>query len=81
MIHIQRLVSVVQTATVTEEYNIEEQRCVGCLLWEKGLNANDIHKEILLLIGGKCLSRKAGHNWAANVSLMTKRLKGKCGSG
>jgi hypothetical protein len=25
--------------------------------------------------GGKCLSRKAVHNWVANVSLMAKRLK------
>jgi hypothetical protein len=31
--------------------------------------------------GGKCLSRKAVHNWVTNVSLMTKRLKRRCGSG
>jgi hypothetical protein len=31
--------------------------------------------------GGKCLSRKAVQNWVANISLMTKRLKRRCGSG
>jgi hypothetical protein len=31
--------------------------------------------------GGKCLSRKAVHNWAANVSLMMYRLQWRCRSG
>jgi hypothetical protein len=31
-------------------------------LWAKGLNAKDIHKEMLPVYGGKCLSRKAVHN-------------------
>jgi hypothetical protein len=31
-------------------------------LWIKGLNAKDIHKEMLPVYGGKCLSRKAAHN-------------------
>jgi hypothetical protein len=48
---------------------------------QKGLSAKDIHKDIFSIYGGKCLSRKAVHNWAANVSLMTKRLKRRCGSG
>jgi hypothetical protein len=50
-------------------------------LWAKRFNAKDIHKEIFPLYGGKCLSRKAVHNWVENVSLMTKRLKRRCGSG
>jgi hypothetical protein len=33
-------------------------------LWAKGLNAKDIHKEMLHVYGGKCLSRKAVHSWA-----------------
>jgi hypothetical protein len=41
----------------------------------KRLNAKDIYKEMLPVFGGKCLSHKAVHNWVANVSLMTKRLK------
>jgi hypothetical protein len=49
--------------------------------WAKGLNANDIHNEMFPVYGGKCLLRKAAHNWAANVSLMTKRLKRRCESG
>jgi hypothetical protein len=36
-------------ATVLEEYITEEQRSVVCLLWKKGLNAKDIHKEIFLV--------------------------------
>jgi hypothetical protein len=31
-------------------------------LWANGLNVKDIHKEILTVYGGKCLSRKAVHN-------------------
>jgi hypothetical protein len=50
-------------------------------LWSKGLAAKDIHREIFTVYGGKCLSRKADHNWVANVSVMTKRLKRRCGSG
>jgi hypothetical protein len=33
------------------------------LLWEKGLNAEDVHKEIFPDYGVKCLSREAVHNW------------------
>jgi hypothetical protein len=51
------------------------------LLWEKGRNAKDIHKEMFLVYGGKCLSHKAVNNWVANVSLMMKRLKQRCRSG
>jgi hypothetical protein len=32
-------------------------------LWAKGLNAKDIHKEMLPVYGGKCLSCKAIHIW------------------
>jgi hypothetical protein len=38
--------------------------CVFFFLWVKGLNAKDIHKEMCPVYGGKCLSRKAIHNWA-----------------
>jgi hypothetical protein len=37
-------------------------------LWEKGLNAKDIHKEMLPIYGGKCLSRKVFHNWVEKFS-------------
>jgi hypothetical protein len=68
-------------ATVLEECIIEEQRfVVRFFLCAKGLDAKDIHKEVFPVYGGKCLSRKAVHNWVANVSLM-KRLKRRCGSG
>jgi hypothetical protein len=32
-------------------------------LCAKELNAKDIHKEMLPVYGGKCLPRKAVHNW------------------
>jgi hypothetical protein len=32
-------------------------------LWEKGLNAKDIHTEISPAYCGKCLSRKEVRNW------------------
>jgi transposase-like protein len=50
-------------ATVLEEYNTEEQRLVVRFLWAKGFSANDIHKEIFPIYGGKCFSHKAVHNW------------------
>jgi hypothetical protein len=64
-------------ATVLQECTNEEQRSVvRILLWAKGLNAKDIHKEMFpVFYGGKCLSRRAVHSWVGNVSLMTKRLK------
>jgi hypothetical protein len=61
-------------ATVLE-CTTEEQYSVVRFLWVKGLNAKDIHKEMFPVYGGKCLSRKAVHNWVADVSLMTKGLK------
>jgi hypothetical protein len=52
-------------ATVLEECSTEEYRPVVRFLWAKGLNAKDIHtrKEMFRVYGGKCLSRKAVHNW------------------
>jgi hypothetical protein len=35
-------------------------------LWAKGFNAKDIHKEMFPVYDGKCLSRKAVHNWMRN---------------
>jgi hypothetical protein len=42
-------------------------------LWEKGLNATDIHKETFPVYGGKSLSRKAVHNWVEKF--FQERLK------
>jgi hypothetical protein len=68
-------------ATVLEGCITEEQLSVVRFLWAQGLNAKDIHKEMFPVYGGKCLSHKAIPKWVANVSLMTKRLKRRCGSG
>jgi hypothetical protein len=50
-------------ATVLEGCVFEEQRSVVRSLWAKGRNAKDIHKEMVPVCGGKCLSRKAAHKW------------------
>jgi hypothetical protein len=68
-------------AIVFDECTTEERRSFVRFLWTKGLNDKDIHKEMFPVYGGKCLSRKAVHNWVANVSLKTKWLKRRCGSG
>jgi hypothetical protein len=76
--YVQRLVSVVKIENLLERCTIKEQHSVVHFLWGKGLNTMDIHKEMFTIYGGKCLSRKALHNWAANISLMMKRLKWRC---
>jgi hypothetical protein len=75
-------------ATVIEECITEEQRSVvRFFLWAEELNAKDVHKEMITVYGGKCLSRKAVHNWVeiatlvTDVSHMTKRLIRRYGSG
>jgi hypothetical protein len=45
-----------------EECTTEKQRSVVRYLWEKGLDAKDIHREMFPVYGGKCLSRKTVHN-------------------
>jgi hypothetical protein len=37
-------------------------------LWAKSLNAKDINKEMRPVYGGKCLSRKAVHDWVEKFS-------------
>jgi hypothetical protein len=55
--------------TVLEEYPTEEQRSVMRFFFVgKGLSAEDIHKEMFRVYGGKCLSRKAVHNWVEKFS-------------
>jgi hypothetical protein len=38
------------------------------VLWAKGRNTNNIHKEMLPLYGGKCLLRKEVHSWVKKFS-------------
>jgi hypothetical protein len=66
--HGQRLVSVVKMVTVLEDCNTKEQRFVVRFLWAKGLNAKDIHNEIVPVYGGKCLPCKAVHSWVKQFS-------------
>jgi hypothetical protein len=67
-------------ATVLEVCTTKEQCYVVPIFVGKLLTVKDIHKEMFPVCGGKCLPRKAVHNWVADVSLM-KRLKRRCGSG
>jgi hypothetical protein len=66
-------ISLVKIVIVFKEDTTEEQRSVVGFLWAKVLNAKDIHKEIYPVYGGKCLLRKAVHNWVEIVALGTKR--------
>jgi hypothetical protein len=50
---------VVKMATMLKECITEEQCSVVRLLWAKGLNAKDIHKEIFPVYVEKCLPHKA----------------------
>jgi hypothetical protein len=50
-------------AIVLEECSTEEQRSVVRFLWAKVFNAKGIHKEMFPVYGGKCVTRKAVHNW------------------
>jgi hypothetical protein len=67
-------------ATLPEEYITEGERSVARFMRTKGPNAKDIHKEMFPVYVVKCFSRKAVHHRVVNVSLMTKRLKRRCGS-
>jgi hypothetical protein len=69
--------------TMLEEYTTEEQRSFVRFLWAKGLSVKNIHKEMFLVYGGICLSRKAVYKLVekmANILLMTKRMKRRWGS-
>jgi hypothetical protein len=63
---VQKLVLVVKMTTVLQECTTEEQSSVVRSLWAQFLNVKDNHIEIFPVYGGKCLSRKAVHNWVAN---------------
>jgi hypothetical protein len=49
-------------ATVLEEFTTEEQNSIVRILSAKRLNAEDIHKGMFPVYGGKCLSPKAVNN-------------------
>jgi hypothetical protein len=54
------------------------------ILWTKGLNANDTYKEMFPVYGGKCLWRKAVHNWVDKRGQRfadDEVIETKCGSG
>jgi hypothetical protein len=55
---------VVEMVTVLEMCTTEEQN----LLWARGLNAKDIHREMCPVYGGKCLSCKMVHDLVEKVS-------------
>jgi hypothetical protein len=49
----------------------EEQHSVVLSLWAKGLNTQDIHKEIFPFYGGQFLLPKAVNNWVEIFSQET----------
>jgi hypothetical protein len=67
--HVQRLVSVVKTATVLGSVLPKSSVILCVILWSKGLNAKNIHKEM------KCLTRKAVHNSVEKSSQERSKVK------
>jgi hypothetical protein len=63
-------------AAVLDECNAEEQRSFMRVLWSGGLSAKDIHKEMFPVYDGKCLSRKAVHNWVEKFSQGRSKVAG-----
>jgi hypothetical protein len=55
-------------AIVLEVCITEEQHSVVLFLWAKGLNAQDIPKEMFPAYGGKCLLCKAAYKWVEKFS-------------
>jgi hypothetical protein len=53
---------------IVPECVLPKTSVVLCVLWAKGLNAKDIHKEIFPVYGGKCLSCKVVHYWVEKFS-------------
>jgi hypothetical protein len=51
-----------------EECSTEKQHSFVRLSWAKGPNANNIHKVMLPVYGGKFLSRKAVHSYVEKFS-------------
>jgi hypothetical protein len=68
-------------ATVIQESTTEEQCSVVRFCGQKDSMKRTFVNKCFLFTVGKCLSRKAVHNWMTNVWLMTKRLKRRSGSG
>jgi hypothetical protein len=55
-------------ASVLKDSATENQRSLAHFLWAKGLHAKYIHIKMFIVHGGKCLSRKAVHNWVEKFS-------------
>jgi hypothetical protein len=80
--HVQRLLSVVKMVTVLEKCATEEHRSVVFFFCgqKDSMRRIFIEKCFPFTMGSVCRVERFT-NWAATVSLMTKRLKRRCGSG
>jgi hypothetical protein len=74
--HVQRLDLVVKMATVLRGVLTEEQHSVLRFMWTKGLDANNIHKEMFPFYGGKYVSGKIFHNWVEKFSQDCTKVAG-----
>jgi hypothetical protein len=45
----------------------EQRSVVRFFLWTKGISATDIHKEMFLVCGGRCLSPKRGSQLSRKI--------------
>jgi hypothetical protein len=55
-------------ATVLEEYTTEEKCSIVCFYWQKESQQRVFTKICFSVYGGKCLTRKAVHNWVERFS-------------
>jgi hypothetical protein len=63
-------------STLLEDCTAKEQRSVVPYLRANGLIARDIYKEMFPACDGKCLSRKAVHNWVEKISQGRSKVAG-----
>ena len=54
--------------TLPLKSSCNEQPAVILFLWEKGLNANEIHSEMRPVYGIKCFTRPAIHVWCTKFA-------------
>jgi hypothetical protein len=82
--HVQRMISVVKMATVLEKCSAEEIHFVVLLCGQKdSVHVIFIKECFLFRMGSVCRLKRltTGSRNVANILMITKRLKRKCGSG
>jgi hypothetical protein len=76
-VNLQKLVLVVKMMTMLEECPNEQQHSIVLFFFFSVSKWTQCKgKKYFLFMGVKCFSSETVHTWVANVSLLTKKLKG-----